>query len=236
MLNILPQNLENDSEKNLTLRYQKYRCLLKKIEYDPMNIKGIVYELIENLDLSHKRYKLDWVELEPPFVEQYEDGEMPEHYTAPEEMQKSMIDSEYENLQNLHAHKGKLSLEPSMQLTTLIENTIDTALERDPTSIEENLKFIEKNLEGQVLFFNKRFDIEPSMGASADTSKHTCVYQALDHILDHLKLEDSYTTSQPSTETCELTRSIYFLEKFGMLAENQKEMCALHLPPVKKGK
>uniref|UniRef100_A0A1A9VXN7 Uncharacterized protein n=1 Tax=Glossina austeni TaxID=7395 RepID=A0A1A9VXN7_GLOAU len=236
MLNILPQDLENDSEKNLTLRYQKYRCLLKKIEYDPMNIKGIVYELIENLDLSHKRYKLDWVEPEPPFVErECQDDDMPEHYTTPEEMQTPMIDSEYENSQNLHAHKGKLSLEPSIQLTTLIENTIDTALERDPSSMEENLKFIEENLEGQVLFFNKRFEIEPPMDASGDTSKQTCVYQAVDHILDHLKLEDSYTTSQPSTETCELTRSIYFLEKFGMLAENQKEMCALHLPPVKKG-
>ncbi|KAL9924984.1 uncharacterized protein ACN2A1_010385 [Glossina fuscipes fuscipes] len=235
MLNILPQNLENDSEKNLTLRYQKYRCLLKKIEYDPMNIKGIVYELIENLDLSHKRYKLDWVEPEPPLVEERKDDEMPEHYILPEDLQKPTIDSEYENLQNLHAYKGKLSLEPSMQLTTLIENTIDTALETDPSSIEANLKFVEKNLDGQVLFFNKRFDIEPSMGASAGTSKQTCVYQTVDHILDHLKLEDSYSISQPSTETCELARSIYFLEKFGMLAENQKEMCALHLPPVRKG-
>uniref|UniRef100_A0A1A9W0K3 Uncharacterized protein n=1 Tax=Glossina brevipalpis TaxID=37001 RepID=A0A1A9W0K3_9MUSC len=231
MLNIMPQNLEDDSETNLTLRFQKYRCLLKKMEYDPMDIKGIIYELIENLDLSHKRYKLDWNEPEPPLVKNDDSNEMHEHYTIPEELQGETID-EKRNLQKLHMGSFQLSLEP---LTTLIESSIESALEKDPTSIEENIKFIEESLDGQMLFFNKRFEIEPSIDDLTDTSKQACVFHTVDHILDNLKLEDSYTISQASTETCELTRSIYFLEKFGILAENQKEMCALHLPPVRKG-
>uniref|UniRef100_A0A0K8TXD1 Hydrocephalus-inducing n=1 Tax=Bactrocera latifrons TaxID=174628 RepID=A0A0K8TXD1_BACLA len=44
-------------QRNLTLRYQKYRCRLHKIQ-DPIGVDAIINEIINNLDLEHKRYML----------------------------------------------------------------------------------------------------------------------------------------------------------------------------------
>ncbi|XP_053960537.1 uncharacterized protein LOC128864803 [Anastrepha ludens] len=60
MLEIDDTDTEEDSlyQRNMTLRYQKYRCKLRKLE-DPIGITTIIDELINNLDLEHKRYMVN---------------------------------------------------------------------------------------------------------------------------------------------------------------------------------
>ncbi|XP_036329834.1 uncharacterized protein LOC118741975 [Rhagoletis pomonella] len=63
MLDIDDNDTDEDSiyQRNMTLRYQKYRCKLKQLE-DPIGISTIIDELIDNLDLEHKRYMVNLVE------------------------------------------------------------------------------------------------------------------------------------------------------------------------------
>ncbi|XP_011188801.1 uncharacterized protein LOC105216146 [Zeugodacus cucurbitae] len=57
MLDIDGSDSDEDSiyKWNMTLRYQKYRCRMHKLE-DPIGIVEIINEIINNLDLEHKRY------------------------------------------------------------------------------------------------------------------------------------------------------------------------------------
>lgn len=59
MLDIDGSDSDEDSlyQRNMTLRYQKYRCRLHKLQ-DPIGIDEIINEIINNLDLEHKRYMI----------------------------------------------------------------------------------------------------------------------------------------------------------------------------------
>lgn len=172
-------NVEDDSEINLTKRYQKYKCFLKQLQ-DPLNIHEIVQEIIQNLDLMHKRYKLDYQEL------------LPKEYC-------SVIDETSDNLESL-------------------ENEEDD---------EEEQKV--------KLVLNANADSKSDLAVSY-TSDKTCVYYTIDHVCKHLKLDDSFTVSPPSSEPCDDLNVIYFYEKSGVLQPNDEIWSILHLPPVRNGK
>ncbi|XP_067624734.1 uncharacterized protein [Eurosta solidaginis] len=61
MLDLADSDSDADSlyHRNMTLRYQKYRCKLEQLQ-DKIGVVQIIDEIIANLDLEHKRYaKLD---------------------------------------------------------------------------------------------------------------------------------------------------------------------------------
>ena len=204
MLEIEP-DLALDSETNLTRRYQKYKCYLKEID-DPINIKSIIYDIIDNLDLTVRRYRLCVDEAEREW----------ECFNIRERFQ-------------------------SMDKGNTKESNTDIQI-RDALSLDLNedisYEWLEEHFYSDTLFLNRKFQAT-SITSTVPKSQHLkdegCAFYTLEYVMNHLKLEDSYALSSPSSETCELVRSVYFFEKCGLLVENEKQYSAIHIPPIKRG-
>ncbi|XP_065356796.1 uncharacterized protein LOC135951140 [Calliphora vicina] len=220
MLDLENINIEADSELNMTHRYQKFKCILKDLT-DPINIKEILNEIIDNLDLINRRYKLCNQEPISPLPECFEI----------ENKFRNHIQNDSEIIQRFNRYS-----------TDHIHSQIDDALNVEISQLQEEfnekLDGIEDHFNSQTIFVNRKFTAissTTSVAAGELSNEYTCVYHTLDHILSHLKLEDSYVLSLPSTETCDLRNSVYFFDKCGVLQANEKEMCALHIPAIRKG-
>ncbi|XP_073825858.1 uncharacterized protein isoform X2 [Musca autumnalis] len=197
-------DFEDDSEPNMSKRYQKLRCFLPKLQ-DAIGIRNILDDIINELDLTHKRYKLDLVEPLPPA----------------EPRLSCNIYELLENNSNLH------ELSPNMVKDDTYEGKYLTK-----NSVEQN----GNACISKTLYFNKKFSKVPSTSNLPEqSSSRACAYHTLNEILANVKLEDSYTTSEPSIDTCNLKRTVYFFEKSGIVHGKQMEMCALHIPPVRRG-
>lgn len=212
MVELESPQLELDSATNMTLHYRKFKCLLKDLQ-DPINIKEILYDIIENLDLKAKRYKLH--------------------------DQENFKDNTQSNLNEInHEILHKLNRISMQIIPQKIDDILNMEIEQSQEKFKENFNEIQDFFESQTLFVNRKFKAITSV-TTFDMEKisdeECCVYHTLDYILGHLKLEDSYVISEPSSETCDLRNSVYFFEKCGLLAEEQKEMCALHIPAIRKG-
>lgn len=226
MLELQTINPELDSETNISRRYQKFKCVLKEF-YDPINVKEILYEIIENLDLNAKRYKLSSYQTLPPLFN------------------CSIIDNKFRNAIKTNSKIiNYLGTSYTNSNAHLIQAQIDDVLNMEITQpqehFEEKLKEIEDHFNLQTVYINRKFEASSNTltyAAEKISSVETCVYYTFDDILGHLKLEDSYDNlSLRSSESCTLRNSVYFFEKCGLVQKNQREMCALHVPPIRKGK
>ncbi|KNC22402.1 hypothetical protein FF38_04659, partial [Lucilia cuprina] len=190
-----------DTEPNMTLRYQKYKCVLKPIK-DPIEVKDILNEIMENLDLKGRRYKLCY--------------------------QEDLTTANNPKTNDIH-----------FSLQSIDHTQTDINVVKDIEQFnEETNEELKDHLNSQTIYFNRKF--EPTSSAASAiaeeiSNENTCVYHTLDHVLDHLKLDDSNVLSLPSSETCDLKNSVYFFDKCGLLQKNQKEMCVLHIPPIRRG-
>ncbi|XP_061398688.1 uncharacterized protein LOC133334406 [Musca vetustissima] len=200
---------ENDSEPNMTKRYKKLRCYLPKLN-DPIGIRKILDDVINELDLTHKRYKFNLREPPPP-------------------AEPKLSSSRSELLED-----NKCLHELSPDVT---ENYIqDVNVNQEQETILENLSKRQDADIPKTLYFNKTFSkIQSTTNLPEQTSSRACVYHTLDAILNNVKLEDSYTISEPCIETCDPKGTVYFFEKCGTVQGQQMEMCALHIPPIRRG-
>lgn len=200
----------------MTKRYQKLRCVLPKLE-DSIGVRKILDDIINELDLTYKRYKLDLLEPLPP-------------------AEPRLSSSKTEILeQQLCLHE----LSPD-----ILENVIN---EPEKSGIDPQAHHGQEHIAGQIsnrkydtnsktLYYNKNFSKVPSSSNLLElTSSTACVYHTLDEILQHIKIEDSYTISEPSSETCDVKGSVYFFEKSGIVQGREIIMCALHIPPIRRG-
>ncbi|XP_075147702.1 uncharacterized protein LOC142221779 [Haematobia irritans] len=215
-IDVEPIDFENDAEVNMTKRYQKYRCHFRELQ-DPLNIKGILHEIIDELDLMHKRYKLEWPKAEPlpPAEPRISSNGKP--VIAPKLLKESHINSHKKNIRG--------------DLMEFGDSKFNESIDDNVTKSQHQ----ENHQNSPLLFFNRNFNDDSASEISDNTSTKTCVYHTMDQIFVNLKLEDSYYLSEPSSEACDPLRSVYFFQKSGILKENQMELCALHLPPVRKG-
>ncbi|KAM7351072.1 uncharacterized protein ACRADG_004056 [Cochliomyia hominivorax] len=203
-----------NSSSNLTLHYQNYKCVLKDFP-DPLNVKGIINEIIENLDLTAKRYKLCYKQIP----------------TDTTNMECKLRKTE-QILNNLNKYSSDCDIQQQIEDILIMEE------EEFPNDFPDKYKEIENYFDSRTVFVNRKY----AQTSSATTllnevvsNQETCVYHTLDDIIGHLKLDDSYTLTEPSSETCQLRNSVYFFVKCGLLAEKQREMCALHVPAIRKG-
>lgn len=171
-LDLEPICFENNSEPNVSKRYQQQRCFLRDRE-DSADVRGLLNEMIDNLDLTHKRYKFEWPE-------------------------------------------SPLPIESGMSYS---EESIHSDFEKD---LDVHIK-------------PQHFQEDKEDPNTERRSSELCVHHTLDQIFGNLKLEDSYCIYEPSSDTCDPKRSVYFVEKSGELEVDEKRICALHTPPIPKG-
>lgn len=176
---------ENNSEPNVSKRYQQQRCYLRDRE-DSADVRGLLNEMIDNLDLTHKRYKFEWPE-------------------SPLPIESGMSSSE----ESIHSDFGK-----------------DLDVHINPQHFQEDKEDPNTNISNDQSFASI---------LTERRSSELCVHHTLDQIFGNLKLEDSYCISEPSSDTFDPKRSVYFVEKSGELEVDQKLICALHTPPIPKG-
>lgn len=171
---------------------------------DYIYVKDILYEIIENLDLLGRRYKLVYEE-------------------TPSHDQCSRIHNKINEDYDFNFTGFQDSNVNNQQLID------DLEISHKQEQFFKRFSDLEDNRNSHTLYVNRKFNIsEPS-------SSDTCVYHTLNHVFGHLKLENSYEISQPSTYTCEPIKTVNFFEKFGILQKNQKKLCALHIPAIKRG-
>lgn len=191
-----PVNDELHSITNLTRRNKTYKSEHREIDYH-IDIKNILYIIIDKLDLTDKRYKLCDDEME-------KEGNK---YHRIEDRFKKCIDNGNEEINTETQINEALSLQLAEEQTCELSD---------------------------LLFENCKFDAVTSASAVQEKGE-PCSFYTLDYIINHLKLEDSHTLSSPRSEASELVKSVYFFEKCGLLLENDKQYCALHIPPIRKG-
>lgn len=246
-LDLFEINPEDDSETNLSVRYQKYRCLLPPLE-DPAGVLDIIYEIIDGLDLMNRRYKLDYVDV-PKAMPEMDAIELIDDDNNITYVPLNRIDTHCE-LRTLfypktygecQAETQKISLphKPEPDQRELFEKMIDEALTvqnstmevmaREYNSVSHNIAYNRKK-KRNISYAN--FD---DILALKNTSSDNVQY-VMDHVLDHLKLDDSYTISEPSSDDCNMARTIHFVNKNGTIDEQDKELCEVYLPPVRVGR
>uniref|UniRef100_A0A1I8MUJ3 Uncharacterized protein n=1 Tax=Musca domestica TaxID=7370 RepID=A0A1I8MUJ3_MUSDO len=212
-LNLETIIFENDPEPNMTKRYQKLRCVLPKLE-DPIGVRKILDDIINELDLTHKRYKLELLEPLPPAEPRLSSSKM-------EILEKQLC---------LH------ELSPDILENIINEPEKSGIAHHDQEHIAEPISNKKNDTNSKTLYYNKNFCKVPSSSNLLEqTSSTAYVYHTLDEILQHIKIEDSYTISEPSSETCDVKGRVYFFEKSGIVQGRETIMCALHIPPIRRG-
>lgn len=219
---------------------------------DPVGVRDIINEVIDDLDLEKRRYKLELAEIRDSSdietMELIDDNndvtyvpinKIPSDnnittFFRPRTYQQCVEDTNRISLPH------KLSEEYIKQL----ENVFDQALTEGSSEEwdKDNKSKLIKNSSVTTIMFNKGFNTTsyadiyslqnslPKKDSATNNVKHL-----IDHILEHIKLEDSYVISEPSSDTCNKEHSIYFLNKAGTINIQEKELCTVYLPPVKTG-
>lgn len=249
VLELFQINPEDDSETNMSLRYQKYKCLLPPLE-DPIGVVDIINEVIDSLDLERRRYKLPNTENNNSDIERIELIDDDNHVTyVPINRIKS--ESNIKLIRRPQTYKpcftnvNRISLpyEINESHINILERIFDQVLTENSSEevINDKPKLI-KNSSLTTIMFNKKFnttisyaDIHTSTLQKRNSPTNNVKY-LINQLLDHLKLEESYEISDPSSECCDKEHTIYFLNKSGTLNDQEKELCTVYLPPVKTGK